>query len=120
MVRAARQEDLYDLERLFEDIEAALGCLAGDRQGGEEHEDSFFSGDKQAVFAAGVADRRGVRFVLKLYADSEAFALNGGLAFEGHLSEPRKEILAESCCIFEKPGALGTTKPSGSLYASKE
>ena len=54
------------LEGLFEDVESALGGLAGDGQGGEEHEDVFFGGDEQAVFAAGVADLGGVVFVFRL------------------------------------------------------
>jgi len=40
------------LEALFEDVESALRGLAADRQGGEEHENVFFGGDEQVVFAA--------------------------------------------------------------------
>ena len=45
--------------------------MAGDGQGRNEHEDVFFGGDDQAVFAAGVADLGGVFFVFDFDADGE-------------------------------------------------
>ena len=55
----------------MEDVESALGGLAGDGQGREEHEDVFFGGDEQAVFAAGIADLGGVVFVFDFDADGK-------------------------------------------------
>jgi len=40
------------LEGLFENVESELRGGAADVQGGEEHQDVFFGGDEQAVFAA--------------------------------------------------------------------
>ncbi len=91
-----------ELEGLFEDVESALRGLAADVQGGEEHEDVFFGGDEQAVFSAGVADLRGIVFVFDFDAHGEAFAVDGGLAFETHLREPGAEVLAELGGVFEK------------------
>ena len=62
------------LQRLCEEVEAALGGLARDRQGREEHEDVFFGGDEQAVLAAGVAHLGSVVLVCSFDADGEAFA----------------------------------------------
>ena len=51
------------LERLFEDVESALGGLAGNGQGGEEHESVFF-GDTATPETAphALRVRRAVRF----------------------------------------------------------
>src|ERR1043165_1508420 len=84
-----------ELEGLLEDVEPAMGGLAGDGQGGEEHEDVFFSGDEQAVLAAGLPDLGGVSFVFDLDPDGEASAPNGGLAPKAHLREPGEEVLPE-------------------------
>jgi hypothetical protein len=76
--------------------------LTGNGQGGKEHEHVFFGGHEQAVFPARVADLRGVGFVFDFDADGEAFAVDGGFAFEGHLREPGEEVLAELVGVFEK------------------
>ena len=90
----------YGLEGLFEDVESSLGGLAGDGEGREEHQDVFFGGDKQAVFAASVGDLGGVGFVFDFDADGEASAVDGGLAFEAHLREPGEKVLAELSGVF--------------------
>src|SRR5688572_7540938 len=72
------------LKGLFEDVESALGGLAGNGQSGEEHEDVFLGRDEQAVFAAAVADFGGVGVVFDFDADGEALAADSGFAFEAH------------------------------------
>jgi len=85
----------YGLEGLFEDVESALRSGAADIQSGEEHEDVFFGGHEQAVFAAGVSDLGRVVFVFDFDTDGEAFAADSGFTFETHLREPGEEVLAE-------------------------
>lgn len=108
--------DFICLEGLFEDVESALGGLARDRQGREKHEDVFFRGDEQAIFAAGVADPGGVVFIFDLDPDGEPFAADGRFAFEAHLRKPREEVLAEFGGVFEKAcsgGALDSEDSPG-------
>src|SRR5689334_8483749 len=90
------------LKGLFEDVESALGGLACDGQGWEDHDDVFFGRDEQAVFAAGVADLGGVVFVFNFDADGEALAADGGFALEAHLRQPGEKVLTEFGGILEK------------------
>ena len=81
------------MEGPFEDVEPALGGLAGNGQGGEEHEDVFFGGHEPAVVVAGVANLGSVVFVFHFDVDGEPLAADGGLVFARPPDPPSQNSL---------------------------